>query len=229
MTHLTWEQLNDYADDVMAPGARSSASNHLDSCAACRDTLVQLRSLLASAKAAPASIEPPAGAWTGIRETIDARKISALPQLQIPRDKPWSRMSWLVAAAILLIVASSGTTLMVVRRGASHVPGVTLTPNGGPLGVAGRLNTLPASFVTEERGYLNTVSELTAALNKSRSSLAPETIRTVEHSLKVIDDAIAEARAALARDPSNPLLRDFLTKHYEQKVDFLRRVSGRTS
>lgn len=237
MTHLTWEQLNDYADGSMAPGARAAAVSHLDACAECRDTVARVRSLLATAKSAPASIEPPADAWNGIRKAIEERKIAALPQrdltalpqTRMPREKPYSRTSWLIAAAILLILASSGTTLMIARRSAANVAAGTLDPKGGAVSGLGKTNALPASFVEEERGYLKTVDDLTATLNKSRAKLAPETVRTVEHSLKVIDDAIAEARAALERDPANPLLRDFLTKHYEQKVDFLRRVSGRTT
>jgi hypothetical protein len=86
---------------------------------------------------------------------------------------------------------------------------------------------LPASLVQLERGYLETVGELTEALNASRGKLAPETVRAVERSLRVIDDAIAEARDALMRDPASALLRDLLSKNYQQKVDLLRRASAR--
>jgi hypothetical protein len=232
MTHLTWEQLNDYADGSMAPSARAGASSHLDSCAECRDTVARLRSLLDAAKSAPASIEPPIEAWHGIRNAIEVTKV--VPLSGASRAAPYSR-SALIAAAVVLVIASSAVTLLVTGHdlGVRVPPGTLLAPNGTiPIATQtgrGTRGALPASFIEEERGYLATVSELTATLDKSRDKLAPETVRTVEHSLKVIDDAIAEARAALERDPSNPLLRDFLTKHYEQKVDFLRRVSGRTS
>lgn len=223
MTHLTWEELNDYADGSMAPGARSAAAGHLDSCGECRDTVARLRSLLATAKSAPASIEPPAEAWGAIRDTIERSKLTALPNATHPAR--YSRFFRYAAAAVVLIVASSVTTLLLMRQ---HDTVIAL-----PGAVASAPHTdsvvLPVSLSNMERGYLKTVDDLTATLNRSRAQLAPETVRAVEHSLRIIDDAIAEARAALARDPSNPLLRDFLTKHYEQKVDFLRRVSGRTT
>jgi hypothetical protein len=222
MTHLTWEQLNDYADGAMAPSARTAAASHLDVCAECRDTLARLRSLLATAKSAPASIEPPGEAWAGIRETIERQKVSALPHALLPA--PRTQLPWLVAAAVLLVVASSVTTMQIMRRGAP--PTVTIPPAyaNGP-----RSDTLvlPASLVQMERGYLKTVDELTAALNDSRGKLAPETIRVVERNLKIIDDAISEARAALARDPASEVLRDVLSKNYQQKVDLLRRASAR--
>ena len=205
MTHLIWEQLNDYADDTMAPSARAAAASHLDSCAACRDTLARLRSLLTTAKSAPASIEPPGGAWRAIRETIEGQKVVQLPYTQ--RPKTYARLPWLIAAAVLLVVASSVTTMQIMRR--NDVTTVTISPAyaNGP-----RSDTLvlPASLVQMERGYLKTVDELTAALNESRGKLAPETVRVVERNLKIIDDAISEARAALARDPASEVLRDVL-------------------
>jgi hypothetical protein len=48
---------------------------------------------------------------------------------------------------------------------------------------------------------------------------------TLERTLRVIDEAIAEARAALAADPSNRTLLDVLSANYEQKVELLRRAS----
>jgi hypothetical protein len=69
------------------------------------------------------------------------------------------------------------------------------------------------------------VEELTAALEVQRRTLAPETVMILERTLRVIDDAIAEARAALAADPRNGALVDVLSANYEQKVHLLRRAS----
>ena len=58
--------------------------------------------------------------------------------------------------------------------------------------------------------------------------LDPATIATVERSLTTIDGAIAEARAALMRDPGNGTLSRLLASSYEQKVTLLRRASELT-
>jgi len=58
-----------------------------------------------------------------------------------------------------------------------------------------------------------------------RSSLSPETIRTVDHSLAVVDSAIKEARSALLADPNNQVLVDLLSATYQRKLDLLRRTS----
>jgi hypothetical protein len=102
---------------------------------------------------------------------------------------------------------------------------VSTPSTGGAPGV--QLVALPPELAAAERGYLTTVQELSAALAETHALLAPETVQAVERSLRVIDDAIAEAREALLRDPSNLMVRDLLRKGYEQKVDLLRRTTAR--
>ena len=60
------------------------------------------------------------------------------------------------------------------------------------------------------------------------TALAPETVAQPKASLRTIDEAIQEARGALARDPSNKLLIDMLSANYKQKVDLLRRSTEMT-
>ena len=88
---------------------------------------------------------------------------------------------------------------------------------------------LPASFRATEGEYTRTIEELRLALVAQRSRLSPETIRTVDRSLAVIDSAIAEGRAALLSDPGNRTLVDLLSASYQRKLDLLRRTSELTS
>lgn len=218
--HASWETLNDYADDVLGTDVRNGVAQHLDGCSECRDALARLRGLLDAAGGLPESIEAPAEAWGVIRSAVENEKVVALP-VTGARARPLSRM-WLGAAAVLLVVASSATTALLMRQ--STPPVGVVASVARPESVA-----LPASLVSMERGYLATVNDLTAALNTSRSKLAPETVRSVERSLRVIDDAISEAREALLRDPASAVLRDMLSKVYAQKIDLLRRASGRST
>ena len=45
----------------------------------------------------------------------------------------------------------------------------------------------------------------------------------VERSLRTIDDAIAEARSALAKDPASGVVYELLLGMYRQKIDLLKR------
>jgi hypothetical protein len=56
-------------------------------------------------------------------------------------------------------------------------------------------------------------------------------VATIEKNLQIIDQAIAESRAALARDPNNPDLPLMLSGVYQTKVELLQhavQLSSRT-
>ena len=88
---------------------------------------------------------------------------------------------------------------------------------------------LPASFRLAEGQYTQTIDELRLAVDAQRAHLNPETVRTVDRSLAVVDSAIAEARAALLADPGNRTLVDLLSASYQRKLDLLRRTSELSS
>ena len=62
-------------------------------------------------------------------------------------------------------------------------------------------------------------------LRESRDSLNPRTVLILERNLQVIDDAIREARTALAADPANALLNAHLAGARQRKLDLLRRAA----
>ena len=85
-----------------------------------------------------------------------------------------------------------------------------------------------AAFTIEENNYLRNVAVLQDLLDQQESSLAPETVAQLKASLRTIDEAILEARNALARDPANKMLIEMLSGTYRQKVDLLRRTAEMT-
>ena len=88
---------------------------------------------------------------------------------------------------------------------------------------------LPVSVQRTESEYSPTIDQLKAVVDAERGRLSPETVRTVDRSLAVIDSAIAEARAALIADPQNRMLVDLLSSSYQRKLDLLRRTSELSS
>jgi hypothetical protein len=63
-------------------------------------------------------------------------------------------------------------------------------------------------------------------IDERRKDLDPATISVLEKNLKLIDAAIAESRAALARDPASAFLMDRLTHAYDNKLQLLRGVAS---
>jgi len=210
--HLPLETLSDYTDDLLTPAARAAADRHLARCVACAEQLEQLRAVLASSRALP-PMAPPPDLWNDIRATIVAPTSRATTSW-------WLQRGFLAAAAVLLVVASSTITAVIMRQ---HAP-ATSASAAAPA-VTPRAMALPASMAAIEAEYIGTATELAEALAAQRSKLAPATVAKVEASLHVIDEAIAEARRALAEDPANRTLLDIFSANYQQKLELLRRAA----
>ena len=74
--------------------------------------------------------------------------------------------------------------------------------------------------------YDAAVADLEKALKNGRGRLDKATIEIVEHNLQIIDQAIAQARDALAVDPANAYLSGHLVETRRRKLDLLRRAAA---
>lgn len=203
--HLAASVLNDLQDDLLPRDKRHDAEQHLEQCESCAAQLASLRALLSVARSLPAELSAPAGSWDEVRARIAHQQTR-------PLRRRWAISPSLAAAAALALVAASSTVTMLVMRRPEPM-------------TASQPVLLPAAWQASEQGYLTTVEGLLQQLHEQRSQLAPATVATVEQALATIDEAIGEARAALARDPANAALTDLLASNYRQKVELLRRAT----
>lgn len=227
--HAVWSaRLDDYLDESLDRGGIAEVEAHLESCAACRAELRELEALRDRARGLSREIAPSRDLWAGIAARIDEANAPAAPSvidIGGHRRRPLIPWGWLAAAAVILVVVSSGATALLLRdgRGAGPTPlaSTPATDGGRPVGLA--------AFASAEVEYEYTVSTLEAELAARRDRLQPETIAAVEQNLAIIDAAIAEARAALAADPSSPDLPLLLSGVYLQKVELLRKAVDLTA
>jgi hypothetical protein len=70
--------------------------------------------------------------------------------------------------------------------------------------------------------YDREILKLRAIVRERRSQLDPATVAVLEQSIAVIDSAIAQSRAALAKDPASGFLATQLNHSLEKKVELLR-------
>lgn len=224
MTHDGYrEMLGEMIDGGLEEADRSRLMGHLSECADCRDELEAISTLRGEARSLPRGIAPPRDLWPSIAARIGEREetprvidlSSRRPSLRGWADR--TRWAPLAAAAVLLVVASSGLTVALMR-GPSSAPPVA---EGGAAPAQGRATTAFAAFQPAEAEYESAVTELEAELAARRGSLSPETVEVIEANLAIIDQAIAEARAALEADPSSVALSRYLSGVYRQKVDLL--------
>lgn len=183
----------------------------------------RLRELQAMTDRLPREIAPPPEAWDAVRAQI-VREGAAHLSPRAVRGALWQRPEFLIAAALVLVVGSSAVTYNIARDREGALPGpVARTERGGETAVRA-VSTL-AQFTGKENEYLRRVNGLVAIMESGDMELAPETIVKVKESLAIIDAAILEARAALARDPANRELIEMLESTYEKKLDLLQRTT----
>lgn len=219
MTHDShWPGLlSPYLDGELDPDARRQVEAHLAECAPCRAALHDLRAIVA---AAPGYQGAPSGRdlWPGIAAGIERSRVVALPVRPAARH---FTLRQLVAASVLLAAAAGGLAWYAARQqgaapGGSVAVEAPLEPSLRLAGIGSRADS----------AYDGAVADLEQVLAEGRGRLDTATVRVVEQNLKVIDRAIAEARAAIAADPANAYLNGQVAANMRRKLDLLRRTAA---
>ncbi len=232
------DRLSEYADDSLTGEERALLEAHLGTCASCATTLTGLRAVMDRARTLPERA-PDVDLWPGIeariaafaRDTHAAAERSARPQgggsgtRSFPDARRGLVLSWpqLVAAGLTLVALSGGVSWFAGRSamrpvvaGRTSGSGETTEPN---------VTTAATPAKTADGELAGELRQLEQVLAAKRSELGPETVRTIEANLKIIDLATAQAQQALAGDPANPYLQEHLSKTMRKKVDMLRQAT----
>ena len=225
MTHEVIKHLlDDYVTGELTEDARAPVADHIAACGICAAEVESLSRIRARAADLPKSIEPPAEAWSNIRAAIERGEEAVAAHDKSSPSGFWRRPYLLAAAAVLVAVLSSGgTALYMSSRSVDGNSSNSIAGNGG-----GATPATLVAFTIEENNYLRNVAVLQDLLDQQEALLAPETVAQLKASLRTIDEAILEARSALARDPANKTLIEMLSGTYRQKVDLLRRTTEMT-
>lgn len=226
MTHeVIRHLLDDYVTGELTEDARGPVADHIAACEICTAEVASLNKILARAADLPKSMDPPAEAWSSIRAVIERDKSAVAAHDSSSAPKFRRRPYALAAAAILVaIVSSAGTAVYMGSRSSD----ASFSRSAASNTTSGGMPASLAAFTIEENNYLRNVAVLQDLLDQQEALLAPETVAQLKASLRTIDEAILEARTALARDPANRMLIEMLTGTYRQKMDLMRRTSEMT-
>jgi anti-sigma factor RsiW len=208
--HLTDTQLHDLCDEALTESECRALRQHLDGCARCRDRVVRLESLLASAAAAPTKIPPPEDLWPSLRDRIETAKVAAITEE--PPAQPWWAKTGVAlgAAAVLVLVTATVTAVLVTPEPRGAVPEAATVPVARWAEVS--------LLIADYQGLTNSLAREFA---RQRDRLPPEAVATVEVNLRVIDAALAEIGGVIAQEPHNATLLELLATIYRQKVSVL--------
>jgi len=237
--HDKWtDQLSEYLDGDLTPEEHAAVEAHLRGCAACTAVLNDLKRVVAQAQAIDPR-PPQAELWTGIAARIDGdagHRVMPFPARPVRRFA--FTMPQLAAASLLIAAVSGGVAWSIADRAAkaSNANGlqtaVAVAPSAvDPADDRGVYEQGPSveTVGLADAQYDAAVADLEKALRQGRGRLDPATIATVEHNLETIDQAIQQAREALAGDPANTYLSSHLVEARRRKLDLLRRAAALTS
>jgi len=229
-THEEWtDRLSDYVDGELSTSERSEVDAHLRDCPACAAVLADLRRVVEQARVALP--RPPAGdLWDGIAGRIEsapaARTSTVAPFPQRASRCISFTLPQLAAAAAVLMAISAGTAWRVTSMSGTRGSSADLQVRREP-GEGGQDVVVPAASVgMADVQYDAAVTDLEKALKLGRGRLDAATISVVEHNLQIIDQAISQAREALAADPANAYLSSHLVEARRRKLDLLRRATA---
>ena len=94
--------------------------------------------------------------------------------------------------------------------------------NGSTALMVTRTVPLEPQSVPSEAVYSKEIAALQHIVNDRKTQLDSATIAIIERNLRIIDLAIEQSKAALAKDPASRLLSDQLTHALDKKVELLR-------
>ena len=208
------ERLDDWVGSELPDDERQAVEFHLAVCAECRGEAEALKALLEEVSTLPLNVAPGRDLWAGVASRIEPQA-DVVP---ISSARRWRAPRWLTAAAaaVMLVVSSSVLTLKLSDRQ------FTSDNATGPLTViTSPTPTALVAFRPAEEDYERAISELQRVLATRRGTLSPETVRTLETNLRIIDEAIRQSRAALEKEPNSRELTDMLSDAYGQKLNVL--------
>jgi hypothetical protein len=131
-----------------------------------------------------------------------------------------------MTAAAAALVLTTATVTYVATKHASEQRAMAPGPRApaavtSPESTGARYVATSPAQVTYDRE----IERLRAIVGERRTQLDTATIAVIEKNLKVIDDAIAQSRSALAKDPASRFLNDQLNRALDKKVELLRTVA----
>jgi predicted anti-sigma-YlaC factor YlaD len=208
------ERLDEYVDGDLDEAAFQEIELHLGGCAECRGQERRLRALIAEAAALPREILPARDLWPEVAARLRGAEGARL--VARPAARLFSPMA-MAAAASVVIALSAGLWV----RGRVSPPAVAVPT--GALQPASSVNPA-ADLLDTEREYARATADLMAAIESQKDALTPETRAVLDANLATIDEALAQVRAALRKDPGNGSLTHLLTSTHQKKLDALQRV-----
>ena len=215
------QDIQDYVDGTLGAIRSAELRQHLDQCAACRalhDDLQRIHDLAASLDQ-PA---PPDGVWLQV-----VGRLRQEGRVQAPQPAPVARRSrtalLAIAAGLLVTVGASLILLFPLFYGAPETEQAATRParDAGDTAETADVQSIEDHFRIAEQHMQTGIAKLEEAAQAQESQIDAQTAAMLRKNLELIDQAIAESRAALKAEPQSTIARDSLFNALRRKVTLL--------
>ena len=203
--------IHEAVDGTIGSIRRAELELHVDSCDACRALLEDLQRIRDAAAALP-TLDPPDGAWLQIAGRLRQQgRVAATPAAGARR----SYGIWLAAAAAVILVVASA--VMVLPRFTS----TPAPPTAGNAPDGRTVESVQSAVDAAQQKFEEAIAELEKVAKANQQALDPETSATITKNLGILDQAIADNRAAVNAEPASVAARETLFQALKSKVALL--------
>lgn len=213
------EQIQELVDGTLGAIRRSELEQHLAQCADCRALKDDLEKIRDAAAALP-PLAPPDGAWLQIAGRL--RQQGRIRQAPAAASRRLS-YGWLaMAAALVLVVGASVLVLFRSTPAPAPAPVSTSAP-AAPGNAKGNesVEAVQNEVDAAQQQFEKAITKMDDLRKANMNALDPQTSAVIEKNLGIIDQAIAENRAAVKAEPGSVAARETLFEALRQKVSLL--------
>lgn len=208
--------IQEAADGTIGSIRRAELEMHVDQCEDCRALLDDLMRVRDAAGALP-ELQPPDGAWLQIAGQLrQAGRVRDLAPVGVPRR---TYAAWLAIAATL-VIAAGAALLMLARHPAPPAAPAAVSSAAGNVGTGNPVEAVQAVDAAQQQ-FEKAIADLEKVAKANQQALDPATSSTIDKNLGIIDQAIAENRAAVKAEPASVAARETLFDALRQKVSLL--------
>ncbi len=200
--------ISEYIDGGLGGRQSERLRGHLESCPECRDVLADFEAIAREAGSLEAP-EPSDRVWLRVKAGLQAAGQEPAPAVAVPGFALGPSRWRFAAAAFLTLTLVAGGILVGLRL--ARTPAAPFDPESYTL----------AKLDEAEHYYQLAIKSLSEAFLAGKKNLAPEVAELFQRNLDVVDMTIQACRAAVAAEPDNIEVRDFLLAAYREKMMLL--------
>lgn len=247
-------QLGAWLEQELSSSEQAFMMAHRANCDACDALTRDLEQIIAEAGALP-PLSPPRDLWAGIEQRLAAEVVPLPTATRTAPVTRWSTRRLTAAAAALMLTTAGVTWQFAYRAGgdvaradsaranattpstvaaATPVHDSTVLAPKSEIVVGSPAASTPAPATrlasngaprAPEVIYEREITALRRIVDERFAELDTSTVTELRRNLKIIDQAIADSRKALAKDPRSAFVSQQLDRALQAKLELMRRVA----